>query len=445
MTTASTHSLDAPRSIAVTWRRWLMHPAFIPACFIGGLLLRLAVVLLFPVEPMSDSAWYVARARGLVAGLGYREGDHPTAYWPVGWPAILAGALAVFGSVAVSVAFLNLAAVALIMSMILWLGRNIAGSETVARMALVAYALYPNHIAYTGVAATETVYTALALAAFALLYSGRRSAPMLILCGLIFGVATLVKPQTIAFPFGAVIALGLVIRDYRWKSALRAGLIVYAALLCVVLPWSFRNHAVFGEFVLVSTNGGTALLLGANDQATGGHFDYQHTPVFTNLGIPWEERVARQVELNQRQKQVANAWIRDNLLLYLSWMPKKVIKLWIKDTDGFWSFDHSYPQSTAIVRFAQYVNQTFYTLVLALALACAIVALRSMLMRREDTIRLALLFCMPVFVSLLAAAFTGQIRYHFPAMPFLLVAAAWTLIHAGSVWPRRRNRPRRNP
>jgi hypothetical protein len=34
---------------------------------------------------------------------------------------------------------------------------------------------------------------------------------------------------------------------------------------------------------------------------------------------------------------------------------------------------------------------------------------------------------MPLFVTLLAFFFTGQVRYHYPAMPFVIVAAALTL------------------
>jgi 4-amino-4-deoxy-L-arabinose transferase-like glycosyltransferase len=252
------------------------------------------------------------------------------------------------------------------------------------------------------------------------------------LSGLIFGIATLVKPQTILFPIGAVIALGLVFRHYRWQMVLKSGLIVYIGLLAVVLPWSARNLNVLGEFVLVSTNGGTALPLGANEQMTGDHFDYQHTPVFSNLGIPWEDRVKRQVELNHKQKEAARNWISNNKLTYVAWMPMKVIKLWIKDTDAFWSYDKSYPDSGAIVRAAQIVNQVFYTCLLGMALVSAVVALRA-IFTREDEMTLGLLFCMPVFVSLLAAIFTGQIRYHFPAMPYILVASAWMVVNAGRI------------
>jgi hypothetical protein len=78
---------------------------------------------------------------------------------------------------------------------------------------------------------------------------------------------------------------------------------------------------------------------------------------------------------------------------------------------------------------AQWANQLFYVGLLALSLFCFIAAAGAVLRRGDRLKPLALLFCMPVFVTILAFVFTGQIRYHFPAMPFLAVAAAWTLVH----------------
>lgn len=404
-----------------------MHPAFIPICILAALGVRLAIIVLFPVEPFSDSAWYVAKATELSQGMGYQEGGYPTAFWPVGWPAILAGAIALFKSVSVSVAVLNLSAAAVIVALILWYGRHVIGNEKVARLALLAYAVYPNHIVYTGVAATETVYTALAMLAFALLIGGRNKKAILLISGFLFGVATLIKPQTIAFPFGAVIALVLVYQSYTWRRAVLAGVIVYCSLLLVVLPWTLRNVSTFGEFVLVSTNSGYALFLGANDEMTGDDYAIRETDTYRSLGINWEEHVERQVDQSHVLKDYALNWIGENTLEYIAWMPRKVALLWIKDTDGFWAYDHSYSDASFLIRSGQIINQIYYLAILLLALPAAFLALLALLRQSESQMKIGLLFCFPVFVSLLAAVFTGQIRYHFSAMPFLIIAAAWTV------------------
>jgi 4-amino-4-deoxy-L-arabinose transferase-like glycosyltransferase len=406
-----------------------MHRAFIPACIMIGLFVRLAVAVLFPVEPASDSRWYVARANEIASGEGYQEGGFPTAYWPVGWPALLALGIRLLGNWEIAVVIINLLSAAAIMMSLIVAGRYVLGNELVARLALALYAFYPNHIAYSGTAASELPYTAIAIAAFLLLILGRRRILLVFSSGLLFGVATLIKPQTIAFPFGAVIALLILYRDFNWVAAGRTILGVYLACLLVVLPWSYRNYQVFGEWVLVSTNGGTALLLGANDQMTGQHFEYKQTSVFRDLGIPWEDRVERQIELNHRSVEAGLEWIKEHPVEYLAWMPVKLWLLWHKETDGFWAFQRTYPASERAIFLLQLVNQAIYTLIMVLSLIAAFHALIALVRKDAPNKGLALMFCMPVFVSLVGMVFTGQIRYHFAAMPFLVLTAAWT-----SVW-----------
>src|ERR1700751_1762953 len=49
-------------------------PRFVPICFAGFVLIRLSVLLLLPITPASDSAWYVGRAMEIANGEGYHEG-----------------------------------------------------------------------------------------------------------------------------------------------------------------------------------------------------------------------------------------------------------------------------------------------------------------------------------------------------------------------------------
>ena len=62
---------------------------------------------------------------------------------------------------------------------------------------------------------------------------------------------------------------------------------------------------------------------------------------------------------------------------------------------------------------------------------------RSVIRRDWQRAPLALLGCMPAFVTLTAFGFTGQIRFHFPAMPFIAAAAGIALAD----WWQRRARP----
>jgi 4-amino-4-deoxy-L-arabinose transferase-like glycosyltransferase len=403
-----------------------MHSAFLPVVFTFGIGLPLIVYLLFPAEFSSDAAWYVARAQEMAAGLGYQEGGFPTAYWPIGWPALLAAGLLLTDSIQVVVITYNLIAVLATMYCLLWLGRRLTTNEQTARLAVAMFAFYPGAIAAATQAWTEPAYTAIMLGAFCLSIAAVERSRWVLLAGLLLGFATLIKPQSLLFPIGMFVALWLVYRNYGFGSTLKHLAIVYTLILLIVLPWSFRNYSVFGEFVLVSTNGGTALLIGAHDRTHGEHIDPRRTGIY-DLGISWDERVERQVELNKMMETAAFEWITANPERYVALMPTKIGLLWRKDTYPFWGFDATYPNGHGIIRALQALNQLYYIAVLVLALPCALIALHALLVGRDKHSSLALLFCMPVFVTLLAAVFTGQVRYHYPAMPYLLLAAAWSL------------------
>lgn len=405
------------------WRR----PWVVPAIFLLALGLRIALMLFFPQEPRSDGEFYMLRAAEMARGMGYQEAGHPTAFWPVGYPALLALAMSVVGPGMVGPMFLNLAAAALILWLILWFGRTLGGGELAARAGALLYALYPAHIAYTGAPLSETVATAVTMAAFALLIARRHQRLGLIAAGLLFGAATLMRTQTLLFPAGALILLMLAYRDFGWRDAVKAGLVVYLALLAAILPWSVRNSQELGTLVLVSTNGGVALHAGANDLADGNHMAVERTPLWADVGVPWDQRVQRQIEVDRRLRTMATDWIAAHPGRWLALGPRKMLLLWRQDTDGFWSLHASHPAHERSWWLLQWLNQAYYVVLLGLALACFWTGARAVLRRDETQAPLILLAATPIFVTILAFFFTGQVRYHYPAMPFVIVAAGWTI------------------
>jgi 4-amino-4-deoxy-L-arabinose transferase-like glycosyltransferase len=407
-------------------RRFAERPWVVPAIFLTALALRLLLILTLPQQPYSDGAFYFGRALGLVNGEGYSEDGHPTAFWPIGYPALLAGAMLLFGKSLLGAMIVNLVSAATILCLILWFGRTLGG-ELAGRIAALLYGIYPAHIAYTGAVLSETSYTAVTMAAFALLIARRHDWRGLVLSGLLFGAATLMRPQTMMFPIGAIIALLVVHRDFRWRDAFRALLIVHLVLVATVLPWSLRNERVFGQFVWVSTNGGVSFLTGANDMATGDHFEWENSPLWEASGIPRDQKVVRQVELDHRFRDMAKDWIRAHPGRYLAMGPKKVVLLWRKDSDGFWMLENAHPEKESELRVAQWGNQLYYMALLALSAFCFWTAARAVFRRDDAGMKPGLLLCMPLFASLLGFFFTGQVRYHYPAMPFVIVAAGWTL------------------
>ena len=136
---------------------------------------RIGWMLAVDAAPMSDQLWYFERAVGLLNGEGYAVQGQPTAFWPVGYPAFLAGLFAVFGPDIEVAKAANLVLSAVAMAFVYRISRRATGSETAARAALVLAVLYPTLIFYTELLYSELLFMALLLAGIDLLLGAAES------------------------------------------------------------------------------------------------------------------------------------------------------------------------------------------------------------------------------------------------------------------------------
>lgn len=416
---------DTPIRRATTWLAnsraalWLIF-----AVFIG---LR-ALALLVEVAPTSDALWYFDRAVMLAQGRGYL-GDHgeATAFWPVGWPATMSLVFRLTGPSVAAIGLFNLACAALSGWLVLDLGRRLFASEHAARLGLALLAVYPNSIGYVPLLLTEVFYTTLLLAGCWLLVA-RKSLGAVVLAGFVFGVSMLVKAQSlVVVPLIFAIAL---LREAGWwrripRAAGRMALLLAVAALAVA-PWTVRNHRELGHWIAVSTNGGFTLLTGNNDTASG---DYNpDDPVVKALQArPGFDEVSRDAEA----KRMAVDWIVANPGRFLSLMPKKAYRLWAPDGEAEWGFQGGAPGYAAherLYRALRYANQAYYFALLA-GFAAAFVWMT--LIRRRNRQRWVDWWLLPygiaAYPTAIALVFSGQSRFHYPAMPFVCIASGWLL------------------
>ncbi len=185
----------------------MFHLGFLPLAFLVGAALPVLFYIVFPTVPTSDAGWYAARALELADGHVYQEGGWPTAYWPIGWPALLALGVWLTDSVTLGTLAINVTATLVSLYCVLWLGRRLTGAEGVARLAVAMLTIYPGAVAMASVPVTEPSYTAVMLGAFCPLVAASACIGRLMLVGPLFGVATLIKPQSLLFLVGAIIAL----------------------------------------------------------------------------------------------------------------------------------------------------------------------------------------------------------------------------------------------
>ena len=406
--------------------RLLDWPYFIPVCFVLFLVLRAVLIFAIPVEiRSSDAGWFLQRGLGIARGEGYSEGGYPTAYWPIGYPGFLGVLFYLFGGEQLVGQLANLLMAAACFFLQLELTRRIFNSEAAARLGVLLLTIYPNHVGYTAFTLTEIYFTfLLLLGIYIYIYLARHGWIWLTISGLVFGLATLTKPQVIFLP-GLLVLLQLLyggpkanVRD----STVR-GIVIYLMMASLMIPWAMRNSHIFGDTVLVSTNGGATLLTGNNPSADGGYIENDPLVAQRNFSV------SDQVAADRRAKELALSWIKENPGRFITLVPLKIWHLWAKDGEIEWGYQagyRNYEQYRHIFRSVRWANQILYTLLLAGALAGFALLVRN---GRNVTWPWILIgYCLMTYLTLISIIFSGQSRFHFPAMPWIIMYASWAVV-----------------
>jgi 4-amino-4-deoxy-L-arabinose transferase-like glycosyltransferase len=249
-----------------------------------GTALRIAWVA-YAARPLGrpiggDPLGYVLRADDLAHGRGYLSvlTFRPTAFQPPGWPMLLGGWFWLAQHTPLPddlwnlAGILNIALAAGSMVLLFAIGRRLFDART-GLVAAGIYALWPNLVYYTAVAALELSFVFLTLlVVWLLLRAGfpdrdRVSTVGLVVAGLATGELLLVRP------FGASVLVtmaiaGLVARR-GWRRTLRDTAVVMVSAVVVLVPWTLRNAGELHGFVPVATNLGETLCIGHQPHATG--------------------------------------------------------------------------------------------------------------------------------------------------------------------------------
>lgn len=269
-----------------------------------GIFLRIGWVIVFNTPLRSDFAIYFDLARGLVERGRYGGEGSYQAYWPPGLPLFLAPFLALFGPQTWIPLLGNLLLTSLTILFTSRLAMELQ-ERMVARMAPLLVAVWPSSVMSAGLASKEQLLLPLVTGAVLFyLRSGRNGRGAnwiyLALTGGLIGFATLTQPSFILLP--AVILLAEALSTGRLWRPLRHTLVVAFGTALIISPWIWRNYRVFGQFVLISTNGGDVLYRANNPLATG---------TYTERG-EIELQGMEELERNRLGGQLAREWIREN-------------------------------------------------------------------------------------------------------------------------------------
>jgi hypothetical protein len=416
--------------------RLLGHRYFVAGCLALGVSLRLTWLLLFAPQPVSDFRWYYERAIDLAAGRGYavtadtywpdymippvlispEDGRVPTAFWPVGYPAFLAGLFVVTGPSLWAAKLANVLLYSGVLMLTYVIALKLQASRIVAGAAMLLLAIYPDHIAYSSLLATEILFLFLLLLGVALLLL-KNNAWTVFSAGIVFGLAGLVKPQVIVVPALCLIALAMG-RPHR-RLSVRDGVVLYAALSLTLVPWLIRNGQVFDQFVFISNNVGYNLYVGNNPQATGG-YSLSQEMIDRFADVPGE------ADRNRLALQLAAEFIGQHPVDAVALWPAKLWHLFGKDIRGIFWNEQGLTENSSINKLLhplKIVAQLYYIAILILFTAALFVMWHKT--SRRQTPVVGLVICL--YFTVIHLFTFGESRFHFAMMPWVMIVIA-TLI-----------------
>ena len=430
---------DDPQTIRTEHRSFhsiLLSSWYLPTVIALAFAIRLCWILFFHPKPVSDFAFYFRGAESIVRGHGYTHyGRFVTAYFPVGYPLFLAMLFWVSG-VSIPVA-LTANLVLSVMSLVFayWIARELFRSEITGRLFLLLLAAYPNNIAYTSLVGVETAHLFLLFLGIALLLPGISIKGgvypwRLLMSGLVFGLATLVKMQTLLLPA----FLLLLFPQFSWeKSCLidrvkKIG-ILYVVLIAVLSPWVIRNYILYNDFVL-SNNDGVNLYIGNGPDANG-----------TWVGVAWfgvEKNAMDEYKINQRARNEAISYIKAHPLQTLILMPAKLVSLFSHGDGVYWNnlgTDMKLKSARRILRGVDKLNTNYESIMIVFLIVSLLFGCWKRLQHgKGNGWPLMGIAIIVYFVSIYLVDY-GSPRYHFPIIPWVIMysAALLSSIYRGYV------------
>jgi 4-amino-4-deoxy-L-arabinose transferase-like glycosyltransferase len=377
-----------------------------------GLIVRTLFISLHERPLISDEKEYDQLAFSIASLSSYSYGENPTAYRPVGYPALVGVAYFVLGrhSIAVKFAqgFLDVGTAFLIFLLLAPYSRR------TGVLGALLWVLFPPAILYTNFLMTETTFTFLLTLAVVLMLRGAKdSIGFILLLGITLGMLILMKP-------GALLFLLIPAILYRKLQFSRTALVAtLATALLVITPWSIRNYVTFGDISL-SSNGGINFLIG-NHPGTNGAYNLTFDPSIL-------EGASNEFEVESRASHYATRYITHHPDMFLINAVKKLAHLF--ESEGgilVWSF-HPHPEDTSI-RFAskyQGISPLLSLLTNLPYMLLMFVGIFGFVSAKKDSTWWVFVIMGGIWLGIHILFFGGS-RFHFPMMPFVLCSAALAL------------------
>ncbi len=401
--------------------------------------IQLLLVLLFPVEYRSDSARYFNLAQDcLQANSFYPAPQHLYSYYILAplFINILVVLLKFSNSIFIISTF-NLLLNSLQLILVYKISVNIFNRKVGAITALL-YILYINNLGFIVSNYTELLYGVLVLTA--LIFYIRKGNLNYFISGLLIGASISVKP--IGYTLIIAFILFYVYNKIKFNKSYPVSRIIIGVITFISVFGLF-NQLHFGRFIVTASTGPINIIMGANDNATGGYKDEVFKP--GNEGYVANGDSMTYSEKNDFFREKSLDWITSNPLRWLGLMPMKLVHTFIWDDitlsylldTGIWDFakvvkylwiDKSFknilPDASLTKKILFFtvegIHLIYYYILMALIIM-GIIIFKKEIVKSEIV---PIIFLYVLFGIVMILLVVGNVRYKYPYLIILLPFAA---------------------
>jgi 4-amino-4-deoxy-L-arabinose transferase-like glycosyltransferase len=373
-----------------------------------------------------DAGYYDYFARSIAAGEGYQmPWGTPTAFWPIGYPAVLSAVYFVFGPGLTAARLLNCILGALTAGSTYFFGRRWFSPGRAAGGGIVL-AFMPGSIGFVNLTLSETLFTLLFVVAVLMLAiapSQGRRLPFVAAFGAVLAAATLVRGQAALIPVIAV--PWLLLQGWRPRRALAFGGVTLAVAAVLCLPWAVRNSLTFHTPLLLSTNLGVNLWSGHHAGANGG-LQFEHQVEFAGRFDDLDPLAQEPAEDRQGLKDAID-FATGHPGAEASLSAKKIARLFRDDSDAVRWNEHN---GDAPI-FSARTKSTLTTIFDGYYYVCAALALAFLgngLLQRKGWAHILVLIV--IYWTAVHVVFFAEPRFHAPLLPFVALLAGSAVVSA---------------
>lgn len=424
-------SLDMPRTDAVVASVEEISPAppawsararrVLVGLTLGALALRLGWLLIAQPAAVSDALGYKSLAQRWVTEGLYERFHQPTAWRTPGYIGFLGLGMLVSSS-EIWLGFLNVLVATGVVPLVAVLARRIGLSQRTALLAAGLAAVMPPLVLWAPVLGPENLQVPLLLGGLILAGDSGRSRRSAISSGLLFGLAILVRPESLVYLPVVVLAMW----PDAWRAVLRRSLAITAVALVVCVPWVVRNQLQVGPVGFSSVGGVNFYLAHREDGYGFAPYDTTALAGMDEVEMSQQGYALGRRSLAEQPSRLIGDVIAGTEALYGS--PRYAPYFSTRD----FSERGPYPLgiSPGLIAVVRAYNQIgwYYIAVLATLGWLGLVARRH---------RAALVLTGMVAANWLcfAVVFWALARYRFPIEPMLCIAAAATLSSEATLLP----------